>query len=519
MTQVIKPIFTEVADCIFIDKVTGLNTHASDFGRRGACEVFESVVGQKLYVVHRLDKATSGALVFAKSSGTAAKLSALFEKHQVQKRYLFVTDRTSTHLKDSFEASSHIEKEKNQFVSHQSKEVNSRTQFKRLKKLPHGELWEAVPVTGKPHQIRLHAQDQGISILGDDEHGGSPFPRLCLHSELLKFSLDGKDFEFKTSLPFWAQENFIATEATLNEAFETRERWYQISKFPDECMRLSHHEIDSYRLDQYGKQLWLYWYQESDPSENELTRFKNFAQHHQKEILIRKMLNRGDEPNAAALWKSVGAQDRWEACENGVRYELRDDTGLSPGLFLDQRENRLWVQNNSAEKKVLNLFSYTSGFSVNAALGKAEEVTTVDVSPPFLEWSKRNFQLNNLDPEKYEFWVSDSLVFLKGCYRRKRKFDLILCDPPSFGRSKNGTFSISKNYEELLTQCFYCLNKGGLILFSTNYEKWTLADLKKNLTRLKSQFSFTLLETPDQGLDFEKPDQEPLMKSVLLRKN
>ncbi|MNS84534.1 23S rRNA m(2)G2445 methyltransferase [compost metagenome] len=103
--------------------------------------------------------------------------------------------------------------------------------------------------------------------------------------------------------------------------------------------------------------------------------------------------------------------------------------------------------------------------------------------------------------------------------RRKRKFNLIICDPPSFGRSQNGVFSISKNFEELVLNCLYCLEKDGLLLLCTNYEKWTSGDIHLRLNKLKSQFSFKILDAPPQGLDFELPDEEPLMKSIVIRKS
>lgn len=515
--RILKPRYHEQDGLLFIDKISGINTHASDLGRAGAVDLIEESLGQKLFIVHRLDKGTSGALVFAKSSEQAKDLAALFESHQVEKKYLFLTDRkiSATEIK----ISSYIEKEKNQFVSHRHKESNAHTHLIKIKSLAFGDLWEARPTTGKPHQIRLHASESGIPILGDSEHGGTSFMRLCLHSLSLKFPWQGQTTSFTTTPPVWSEEISSLQELTLREAISSRERAYGISQYPDECLRLTHAELDSYRIDQFGEQLWVYWYKESDPNEEDLKRFEKLAQSFGKKLLVRKMLNRGEDPNSDPLWRIGDCKDRWQAKENGVIYELRTDTGLSPGLFLDQRENRVWVREHAKNRSVLNLFSYTSGFSVNAALAEPLEVVTVDVSANFLEWSKDNFKLNNLDPEKFEFWVSDALVFLKGCYRRKRKFDLIICDPPSFGRSKNGIFSINKNYEELLTNCFYCLNKNGLILFSTNYEKWTMNDIHRNMNKLKSQFSFKILEAPRQGLDYELPDQEPLMKSIILRKN
>lgn len=517
----IKLRYTEIAGCVFIDKIAGLNTHTPEYGQRGCVEIYSEELNCKLYVVHRLDKATSGALVFATSPELAAEITRLFEQHQVGKKYLFLTDKKST--KTEFTYESLITKEKNSFISNPHKEANSKTTFRWQKKLGAFDLWEAIPHTGKPHQIRLHAEANGIAILGDDEHGGSPFFRLCLHSYSLDFELKGQKILFTTELPEWGKiEGLLDGEdLMLSEALQRRERMYKFSDLKEESLRLSHREIDSYRIDQYGDYWWVYWYKESDPSVQDLLRFEKFAKKHNKKILVRKMLNRGEDPNAQILWNIGKTSSRWNAKENGVNYELRSDTGLSPGLFLDQRENRLWVKEHAQDRSVLNLFSYTSGFSVVSALSGAKDVCTVDVSQNFIEWSKRNFELNGLNPdqENYEFWVQDCLLFLKGTIRRKRKFGLIICDPPSFGRSKSGVFSISKNLEELLINCLYCLEKNGLLLFCTNYEKWTSGDLHLKLNKLKKDFSFKILQAPSQGLDFELPDQEPLMKSILLRKN
>ncbi len=521
MTRIIKLRYTEMAGCIFVDKIAGLNTHTPEYGQRGCVEIYSDELDRKLYTVHRLDKATSGALVFATSPEMATELTQLFEQHKIEKKYLFLTDKKIERSEFSYE--SHIQKEKNAFISRVGSDHNSKTSFKWLKQIGDNQLWEAVPHTGKPHQIRLHAEANGIPVLGDNDHGGSSYFRLCLHSLSLGFEIKEQKVRFETELPHWAREDgdMSAEERILSEAFERRERMYHFSQLQDECLRLSHRELDTYRIDQYGDHLWIYWYKESDPTVQDLLRFEKVAKKYHKKILVRKMLNRGEDPNAEILWRIGNTSPRWQARENGVLYELRSDTGLSPGLFLDQRENRLWVAEHAQDRSVLNLFSYTSGFSTVAALSGAREVCTVDVSANFIDWSKRNFELNGLDPEaeNYEFWVQDCLLFLKGTIRRKRKFGMIVCDPPSFGRSKSGTFSISKNFDELLINCLYCLQKDGLLLFCTNYEKWTTGDLHLRLNKLKREFSFKILPAPWQGLDFELPDQEPLMKSIILRKN
>ncbi|MBX2987102.1 MAG: class I SAM-dependent methyltransferase [Bdellovibrionaceae bacterium] len=511
--------FQDDGDLLFVEKITGFNTHAPDAGKRGLLELLEAQTGRKLFVVHRLDKETSGAMVFAQSKEAAADMAALFEKHLVRKRYLLLTDRRRS--EETFTAASRIEKKGASFVSDpNSKDPNSRTLFRKLKSLKIGDLWEALPETGKPHQIRLHATDRGIPILGDAEHGGSPFARLCLHSKFLGFNWRGAEKTFEASTPAWSND-LEAPQAQFLDAVQSRSHLFDLSRFGDECLRLAHQELAFCRVDQFGPQLWVYWYAEADPSADFLKFLALVSQTAKKSIFVRHMHNRGRDPNRQDAWLIGDVQDVWQARENGVRFELRTDSGQSPGLFLDQRENRRWVRRNSGDRKVLNLFSYTGGFSVNAALGGADEVCTVDVSGKFNDWTMRNFEINSLDPRqplKYEFWNQDCLLFLKGAAKRGRKWDLIICDPPSFGRSKEGTFQIQRQLPPLLDLCLSCLEKNGRLLFSSNYEGWTLEDLRQQILVNRSTHQIAIEPTPPASLDFERPDTEPLMKSLILVK-
>ena len=219
-----------MASCIFVDKIAGLNTHSPEYGQRGCVEIYEEELGRKLYTVHRLDKATSGALVLATSSQIAADLTKLFEQHLVKKRYLFLTDKKITAKEFTYE--SFIEKEKNVFVSRTGTGItnNAKTTFRWLKSLGRHELWEAEPHSGKPHQIRLHAEANGMAILGDSEHNGTHHHRLCLHSLSLGFTLNGEDVLFETDMPAWATDADLADkeeDSILSEAFQRRERLYK----------------------------------------------------------------------------------------------------------------------------------------------------------------------------------------------------------------------------------------------------------------------------------------------------
>lgn len=503
-------------DFVFIEKLSGFNTHAPDVGRYGMAELLQEDLGKKMYVVHRLEKSTSGALVFATSKEAAATLTTLFEKNQVKRRYLFVTAQRRDNTE--YEVSSFIEKKNTSFVSDpHSKTPNSKTLFKKIKRLRFGDLWEAFPLTGWPGQVRFHAADRGIPILGDSANGGDPFSRICLHSKSIAFLWKNEEVSFEAANPGWANDA-EPTQSLLLDVVQSRSALFDLAHSPDECLRLAHHELDFCRIDQLGSHWWVQWYSEKAPTTSDLALFQALSKTTHKAIVLRLMQNRGGDPNKNDLTRIGAVQDRWEALENGVKYEFRTDSGLSAGLFLDQRENRRWVRANASGKKVLNLFSYTGGFSVNAALGGAEEVCTVDVSNNFNEWAVRNFQLNGLDAHKnnYEFWTQDCQLFINGAVKRSRKWDLILCDPPSFGRSKEGTFQIHRNLPDLLEAGLKCLNPGGKLLLSSNYEGWNLPDLQKQVFVYRSLFPIEVEMTPRQGLDFERPDEPPLMKSLIV---
>ncbi len=166
--------------------------------------------------------------------------------------------------------------------------------------------------------------------------------------------------------------------------------------------------------------------------------------------------------------------------ELGWNLEVRLYDGLSTGLFLDQRENRgfvaEWVahRGRGAAPTVLNTFAYTCAFSVAAA--KSGAVTTsVDVSGRYLDWGKRNFEHNSLDPAAHRFAKMDTFDFLGYAKRKGFTYDLIILDPPSFasGSAKKGIrpWSSIADYARLVKEAAGVLAPKGVILASTNTQE------------------------------------------------
>jgi 23S rRNA (cytosine1962-C5)-methyltransferase len=149
---------------------------------------------------------------------------------------------------------------------------------------------------------------------------------------------------------------------------------------------------------------------------------------------------------------------------------VRED-GLSTGLFVDQRDNRARIGALSAQKLVLNLFSYTCSFSVAAGLGGATKVTSVDLSGRALERGKLNFVASGLDPERHEFVQTDAVRFVRGAVKHGRRFDVIVLDPPSFATVGRATFRFERDVTALMADCLRLLGPGGLLLCVTNHKK------------------------------------------------
>lgn len=163
--------------------------------------------------------------------------------------------------------------------------------------------------------------------------------------------------------------------------------------------------------------------------------------------------------------------------------EVRLYDGLSTGLFLDQRDNRIFInrhiaalraQPRSAPPSVLNTFAYTCAFSIAAASAGAL-TTSVDVSARYLDWGKRNFTHNNLDPAAHRFARMDTFDFLGYALKKSLRYDVIIIDPPSFasGSRKKGIrpWSSVDDYAKLIHEASRILAPRGLILASTNTQE------------------------------------------------
>jgi 23S rRNA (cytosine1962-C5)-methyltransferase len=287
-----------------------------------------------------------------------------------------------------------------------------------------------------------------------------------------------------------------------------------------DCYRAVHREWSENPklvVEVLGESLQILNYSEKEPPSSLVS--KIVEELGSEQWVLRQMVNRGgssgaveksaskNESKSNILSMSDTHPETWTVTENKMKFELRLNQGLTCGLFLDQRNNRNKVLHSSEGLRVANLFSYTCGFSVAAALGGAHEVVSVDTSSASLDWGKQNFTLNGLNPDKYEFFTADSGFFLDSCAKRKREFDVIILDPPTFSRSKMGSFQLKKDLSGLLTKAFKVLSENGRVLITLNDEEINGAVLSRMIEKAAtdSQLGPVLFEKVNPPYDFEFP--------------
>lgn len=152
-----------------------------------------------------------------------------------------------------------------------------------------------------------------------------------------------------------------------------------------------------------------------------------------------------------------------EICENGIKYLVDVENGQKTGFFLDQKYNRLAISKIAKGKKVLDCFTHTGSFALNAAMGGAEHVTAVDVSKTAVEMAKANAERNGLDG-RMDFLAADVFDLLPELEAKGGKpYDFIILDPPAFTKSRKTVHSAERGYKEINYRAMKLLPRGGYL--------------------------------------------------------
>ncbi len=169
-----------------------------------------------------------------------------------------------------------------------------------------------------------------------------------------------------------------------------------------------------------------------------------------------------------------------EVREGKCRLLVNFSDYLDTGLFLDHRPTRQLLEARASGKRFLNLFAYTGAATVHAAVGGAASTTTVDMSNTYLEWARRNMQLNGFSGKEHRYVHADCTVWLEQEAKRPAppQFDLIFLDPPTFSSSKRmeASFDVQRDHVALIRNAVALLADDGLLVFSNNFRRFKLEE-------------------------------------------
>jgi 23S rRNA (cytosine1962-C5)-methyltransferase len=530
MALLVKPpgcVVYEDEQILVVNKPSGLNTHLPNpYAGEGIYEWLKNHEPRwaNLATIHRLDKATSGLMVFAKSALANRSLTQQFAGRKVRKRYVLLCDRKPAETE--FVVRTGLVRVGEKYVA-RGTEDHAETRFQYLKPWGGHHLVAAEPVTGRTHQIRVHAEVRGFPILGDLIYGGHPFQRLCLHAEELSFAHPETEKEMRFSIP----ADFEAAAALeLRRGF--------IDPEGTNCFRLFHGEPDGtpgLYLERWGEYLLALTPNALEPAEWEFVASLLFSlscrgAYHK---LLNKAVSRARIDEAAPQHIAAELAPRsFVVTENGVKFEVSFEQGYSAGLFLDQRENRRRLltgyvapefhlfDENFRGKDVLNTFAYTCGFSLCAARAGAR-TTSLDLSKKYLDWGRRNFALNGVNPAEHDFIYGDVFDWTARLAKKGRTFDLVLLDPPTFSHAKSaGIFQAEKHYGRLVSAVLPILRKGGILFASTNAHKLTPESFLGQISGAVGNGNRIVVQERyiPQPIDFPISKEEPaFLKTVWLR--
>ena len=191
--------------------------------------------------------------------------------------------------------------------------------------------------------------------------------------------------------------------------------------------------------------------------------------------------------------------------ENGVKYYVDIENGQKTGFFLDQKYNRLAIQKLCKGASVLDCFTHTGSFALNAGIGGAEKVLGVDASELAVEQAEKNAKLNGLD-SKVKFICRDVFELLPELEEKGEKFDVVILDPPAFAKSQNSVKNATKGYREINLRAMKLVKDGGFLATCScshfmTYELFTktIGQAAKNVHKRLRQVEFRT-QSPDHPI-------------------
>ena len=213
-----------------------------------------------------------------------------------------------------------------------------------------------------------------------------------------------------------------------------------------------------------------------------------------------------------------GAFDSDVAMENGLKFHVDWLKGQKTGFFVDQRENRALLEHYAKDRRVLNMFCYTGGFSFYALRGGAELVHSVDSSAKAISLTDANVELNFPDCERHQSFAVDAFKYLD---EMTASYNLIILDPPAFAKHKSALRNALIGYRKLNAKAFEKIEPGGILFtFScsqaVNKEQFRLAVFSAAaMSKRKVRILHQLTQPADHPINIYHPEGEYLKGLVL----
>ncbi|MEZ6184870.1 MAG: pseudouridine synthase [Planctomycetota bacterium] len=456
-------------DLWVVNKPSGVSTHRSSaVAQEGIYEYLQRRSAGPLALLHRLDKGTSGVLVFGRTPAANKALTEQLAARQVEKRYLLVAQDDPARPERLV-----CDKRLRRKPGRGKAELDAETRFTLLERGGGFALYEARPQGGRPHQVRVHAAQLGLPLVGDGEYGGLDGPRLFLHAAEVRFRHpQGHPYRVEAPLP----ESFRALlagaprpEVAARAAAEARAGWVAT---PDTDAYLwidRHHDgFPHARVERLGAVAHVVHYADAPLTREQRDALLALGA---SAVVERQRPRKGEQPPPALTAGALGDL-RFRVRELGLDYWVDlEASGTSSGLFLDQRETRRrLLEVDRSGQTALNTFAHTGALSVAAARAGAETLS-LDLSKRYLAWARENLELNGIDPGAHDFMYGDTRDWLRRFAKKGRRFDLVLLDPPSYSTHKGSSWSVARDLSALIAEGLKVLAPGGELYVSTNLRR------------------------------------------------
>ncbi len=452
-------------------KPSGIASHSAHEGGLGLVEWLELHHEEHVYTCSRLDKGTSGLLLFARRSELVADAQKVHETEQALKTYFFLAGNSSSTSWSSTE-------------SLDGKAC--RTDFEKLQTGSAYCLYKAVIRRGRKHQIRRHAASSGIPLLGDDEYGGERFCRLSLHCGEIEWP--GITQAVKAEIPGWFPSCLDGVTPEVTALALVEKRYPFLTAVSDSCRLIHRGEYleEDMAIDKYGHWLCVTGFDETLPAKQLLTRLKVILDPLSAFCNIRGGVVKTNvrDPHKKKLFADFAGwgeniPDAFLVREHDLHFGVRLNSRQHVGLFLDHRDSRRRIARKAKNKRVANLFAFTCSFSVHALAASAELVVSVDLAAACLKRGRESVAINQLaERGNAKFIKEDVRKWLARQLRKKQKdpatyafFDLLICDPPVFASAAKGkSFHVEKEWPTLVAHASEIIAPDGMALFSNNHQ-------------------------------------------------